>query len=858
MAVSIVIAIAAVIQLMFMQGSLYMMLSDKVSLVTREAQVTLASGDRIEALKMTLDSLEEIQSRELQNIVVPETQMTLEQILGVVPQTSVWESLYEINDADRIYDMRGDLQVVKGAGEYARVSKAKTGAAVLEYDARPLIGTANVAQTGLTGVKLGEDTLLCRYGAELVCVSPLTGDRRWQARLPLAGEDLDAFGNGDMLYLEGAHQFVVLVLKADAEDPSQFPPRCVPTLCFYEEGTGQLVQTVTLPSMLVGDGTSLDVRDDEAVFAVGMGNQVVAFDRNAAVRSADAAVVINSVQSSVWDVDFIQDRLLVTSGSPAEVSAEVSIECFDASMQRVWEATDSVYGVYTTSTAAPVKAQVIDVVADDVDTLVLATMGAFVNVYDMQDGSVTHVMQQSAPILAAGIMSIDGKQAIAGCTSTGSLFVSELQVVDEVEGTDSLRTLQLPYGIDDAHVIQGNEGLVGVAVWTSKPSSYRVFSPKTLLNPGSLQHKHDMSSTDLRLYQQVIVSTTDELIEGFDNNTFDKKWSVGLSSLGMMPTVDLSIFDRGSSVIACGLAADAAEGLKVAELSCEDGTAKGQWTMDEQILSASPADVVYTDIVSWEDGNRTMLFATSSEGVIVNLDTRTVVSRFKAERGATLRKVWACGNSVVTYQTIGVHGLFAAYQTASGTKISGPLTRQSAYEVAGNLVVSLSDDRASIVVKCSDGIVRAYSTADCSLQWQSSSSTRRAQFVSYVSPTQVLLQDTSGMCTLLDAVTGGVSQDSDTRLPQIKSCTFDEEAQLVVATYENDGDVPRGLVAISLEKARFGPVSLVRHGLAISEDRKQVLCYLPWLEDYVVYPRYGIDELIERGHEELATFEAAS
>ncbi|MBP3890330.1 MAG: PQQ-binding-like beta-propeller repeat protein, partial [Muribaculaceae bacterium] len=594
------------------------------------------------------------------------------------------------------------------------------------------------------------------------------------------------------------------------------------------------------------------------VFAVGMGNQVVVFDRNAAMRSADAVVVINSVQGSVWDVDFIQDRLLVTSGSPVDASAEVSIECFDASMQRVWEATDSVYGVYATSTAAPVKAQVIDIVTDDVDTLVLATMGAFVNAYDLQDGSVTHVMQQSAPILTAGIMSHDGKQAIAGCTSTGSLFVSDLQAADGAGEADSLRTLQLPYGIDDAHVIQGDEGFVGIAVWTSKPSSYRMFSPKTLLNPQSLEHKSDLSSTDLHVYQQVIVSTTGELIEGFDHNTFDRKWSIGLSSLGMMPVGEPDIFDRGSSLIVCNQAADVEEGLKVVELSCEDGMSKGQWVLDEEILSANPADVAFADIVSWEDGNRTILFATGNEGMVVNLDTRTVVSRFKAEREATLRKAWACGNSVITYQTIGVHGLFAAYQTASGAKISGPLTRQSAYEVSGSLVVSLSDDRASIVVKCSDGIVRAYSTADCSLAWQSSSSTRRAQFVSYVSPTQVLLQDISGMCTVLDAITGGVSQESDTRLPQIKSCTFDEDAQLVVATYENDGDVPRGLVAIALEDARFGPVSLVRHGLAISEDGKRVLCYLPWLEDHVVYPRYGIEELIERGYEELATYEIAS
>ncbi|MBP3893262.1 MAG: hypothetical protein J6D34_04390 [Atopobiaceae bacterium] len=231
----------------------------------------------------------------------PYTAPTLEQTLGTVPQASVWESLYEISDADRLYDMRGDLQVVRGIGEFAWVTKAATGASLLEYDARPPIGAANVAQTGLTGIKLGEDTLLCRYGSELVCISPLTGERRWQARLPLADNDLSASVGSDVLCLVGLRQFVVLSMTADAEDSA----RCLPTLGFYEESTGRLAQTVALPSMLVGDGARLDVRHDESVFAVGMGNQVAVFDQGASVlvsgMAADVAEGLKVVELSSAD-----------------------------------------------------------------------------------------------------------------------------------------------------------------------------------------------------------------------------------------------------------------------------------------------------------------------------------------------------------------------------------------------------------------------------------------------------------------------------------------------------------------------------------------------------------------------------
>ncbi|MBP3893263.1 MAG: hypothetical protein J6D34_04395 [Atopobiaceae bacterium] len=196
-----------------------------------------------------------------------------------------------------------------------------------------------------------------------------------------------------------------------------------------------------------------------------------------------------------------------------------------------------------------------------------------------------------------------------------------------------------------------------------------------------------------------------------------------------------------------------------------------------------------------------------------------------------------------------------AYKTESGAKVSGDLTRQSAYEGFDNLVVSLSQDRAAIVVKCADGIVRAYHTADCSPAWEMPSSMRQVQFVSYVSPVRVLLQDTSGKCTLVKAETGAVSQTSDTVLPSISHCSFDESSELVVATFENDDSgTPQGLVVVSVDEGGFGSESLIRHGLAVSKDRTKALCYLPWLDDYVVYPRYSLAELIARGREELALY----
>lgn len=850
---SLVIAVAAITQGFLVRASLVAAIKGKTRLVTQNAQEILADGDRIEALETLYSTGLEFQG-EIED-PVPEAQMVLEQALGLVPQATIWENLYSISGADRLYDSRGELQAVEGIGETVLVSNVATGVTLLDYDARQLLGGVSVVRSGLTGMKLGNDTLLCRFGAELVCISPLTGKRLWQARLPKGSAALSLSMESNILYLEESHEFAILSAAIDADEAPRSATHYVCKLHLYEESTGRLRQEVALPAMPVADKAVLSASDDGSTFAVGVGNEVAFFDRNAVRDAADAIHTLVAARDEVWDVDFVQDRLIVTSLPLSDESSEASIECYDTHGQGLWAVSGSLSNAYAYDGATTsAKAELFDVVTEDSRTLVLAIMGSSLNAYDMRDGSIVYSKRRPAPILVAGVLHYNDKWMVAGCTSTSSLFVTDLRADNESRERDAQLTMSLPYGIADAHVMRGEGGLTGIAVWARKTFSYKIYSPKTLVNPEALERKPLPSYSNQWVLRQALVSILGDWIEGFDFDTFDSRWRVSSSSLGMESDKGLILYDMGSSVLVSGYTTDAAEGLKLTELSLDDGAILSERTIGEDILQFSLDDMRFTDTYVNQDGRRVMLVASNLKGVIVDLDTQEVISRFEAEQEATLRNVWMCNDSIITYQTIGAHGKFMAYGMGSGKELFGDLTRQSAYEAYENLVVDLSEDMTTIAVVCADGLLRAYSTTDCSLIWEAPSSVRQARFVAFVNPTAILVQNLLGKCTLVDAASGQTSQTSDIGLPPFSSCSYTTaDGKYVIAACENEEEgVGRGLVVVSLGQDCFGPMSYIRYGIAVSKDGKKALCCLPWLDECVVYPRYGFSELVGFGVEELA------
>ena len=98
---------------------------------------------------------------------------------------------------------------------------------------------------------------------------------------------------------------------------------------------------------------------------------------------------------------------------------------------------------------------------------------------------------------------------------------------------------------------------------------------------------------------------------------------------------------------------------------------------------------------------------------------------------------------------------------------------------------------------------------------------------------------------------------SQSILPEMLGCGRrahgDGIATLIYRMKSGEGST--GLAVFSLDDEDFGPVRDVRYGLYLSNDGTKVLCSIPWMDDYIVYPCYSLDDMLEQARGILDDFD---
>jgi hypothetical protein len=823
-------------------------LAKESELMARESQELLADGDRIFAISMSLQALPG-ENAGGDRPFVSAAQLSLERALCVFPQSTSWENLYALDDASGIYDSRDGLLCFGTLDNSVQVSNMMTGATESLFSVRKSLAGTDIVRANLTAVKLGSSTVACIYGDYVVCFDLETGNYLWSVGLPSLHQGCN------LLYLEDADQFAVFVHPPSADE--NIVGAGDPTLIFLDAQSGWQAQTVALPQLAHATTAHLVAAENQTAFAIAEGNQVVLFERGTQMYQLAKAVVTDLAQPYARDVTFADDSVVVTSCSKeGDDFQTAAIERFDGSLKRAWLTEIPVvtqYGEHATTLSAAAKVIGCAVKDEQAGAQLAVIAGRQLKFLDADDGSETYSDTLSAPIVEAYTLSGgDGELGIIGVTAGGDLFVRNPWADTALQ--DSLFNASVGL-VEEAYPLVGAGGPVGFALWSDNPARFRVYAPLSVAYREDVWQASEVSGT-AQWEDNQLLALSDSSIDHIDPNTFQKTWSVVESSLGLDDSEGFARVMGEKTLIICSTYAtsDSAGGLQFVELSNDDGSIVNRGEIPGG-MTLAPFDELI-DFDTFDDGSTSLLgYASQKQVIIYDRNAHQVVTTISpVNDGFTVNGIWLSHDTVAIYQQRGASGTFGLYDLQTGDELDCDLTGQAVDERLGSRIVSLSPDRSILVFKGHDGFISAYSMKDGRLLWGDALTTNNAQFVSFVSADRILVQDSEGTCDLLSASNGKVVGSSETVLPLLSSCDRMAEHGVVSVRYEIGGAYSLGgLVVFTLDEDSFGPISDAPFGFFLSEDGNKVLACVPWHEGFMVYPRYGLEELIAKGNEVVNT-----
>lgn len=824
-------------------------LINESELMARESQGLLADGDRISAIYRSLQALPGKDAGG-ERPFVSAAQLSLERALGVFPQSTSWGNLYAVDDASGIYDSRDGLLCRGVLDNSVEVLDMVTGAIEACFSVRTSLAGTDIVRANLTAVKLGSSTVACVFGEYVVCFDLATSKYLWSAALPSVHEGCN------LLYLENVDQFAVFVHPPSIDE--NVASAGEPKLVFFDAQSGWQVQEVTLPQLAHAATACLVAAENQTAFAIAEGSQVVLFERGTQMYQIAKAVVSDLAQPFARDVNFADDAVVVASCSAeGDDFQTASIECFDASLKRTWLTEIPVvtqYGEH--ATILPATAEIVGcAVQDDQAGAQLAvTAGRQLLFLDMDDGSTTYSEMLPTPIVGSYALSGgDGQLVIIGATAGGNLFMRSPWMDTALQ--DSLFNTNVGL-IDEAYPLVGAGGPIGLALWSDSPARLRVYAPLGVASRDDVWRAAEVSGA-VQWEGSRLLAQSGTSMSLIDPNSFEKTWSLEESSLGLDTSKGLVCVMGEQALLVCSTYAtsDYSGGLQFVELAYEDGsiTNRGEIPFGSMITPFN--ELIHFD--TYDDGSTSLLgYASQKQAVIYDRNAHQVVSTISPNNGDfTISGMWLSRDTVAIYQQRGASGMFGLYNLQTGEELDCVLSGQAVDEQLGSRIVSLSPDRSRLVFKGYDGQIQAYSMKDGALLWDDTLATLSAQFVSFVSTDRILVQSSAGTCELLAASNGELVAESDVELPLLSSCDKLADHGMLSVRYEIGGAYDLdGLVVFTLDESSFGPISDVPFGFFLSEDGNKVLARVPWQTGFTVYPRFGLDELIEKGNQVLRTF----
>lgn len=847
--VAVALAIFTFVQVILTTTLLIEAQQSESTLMAQRAESLLLEGDRVGAIRTSLEALIG-DDWKVDRPYVTDAQLALERALGVFPTQSPWESLYVLDCASDTYAAADGLQATEGLGGKVIVSEAATGRHIASFDPSTLLGQANVAKSGLTDLVFGKDMLLCAYGDQLICIEPTTAARKWQCKLPYRV-------TCKIAYLEKANQFVAFAIP-DEESAGEVT-QCV----FVNAASGLVAKTVELPGLSGECPTYAAVSADEMHYAAAAGGVVVAFSRNAKTGEPSPTKSATLACNMASDLEFVGQTLFTASFSEASDSENMAVECFDGTLQRQWVRSEVLERIHDEGGGlhffTPRIVGKLDAGTGD-GIRVVVVLGSRVLQVSMADGSSVDDRDLGLPIIDAFVATLDsGEQAIISCLEVGGIQV----LVPGASDADNARLYgNANMSVTKARAFEEDGRLGGVALYSSRARRYGIFALRGLSKIESLERVGSLEGAPQWAGGRLICDDGAN-IYGLDPNTFERAWSLTPKKLGMGEDVDRMIAIDGSSIVVAGVpqAAGSKGTVRAVEVSAADGSIIRELEVPWPFDTASSA---ITDIeFSKSDGGPDRLALAAVDNLLVyDLDEQRAVVEVTPGNQAHFIDSWLASDTVLAYRMYGAHGNFALYSLDSGKEISCQLANQSIDESLGHLVVTLGDDRELLVAKCADSAIRAYSAKDGSLVWEALKATQRATFVDFATQDKVIAQDYDGTLDVISAEDGRVMSQSAATLPYLVEGE-PRDGQIFIARYgESIEDSTRGIAIFDLSVLdeinatdTLGPATDARFGIYLSQDGTKVLTRVPWCEDYLIYKRYSLEELIAQGKKVVTEFD---
>ena len=856
MLVSFVFGGFALYQRFEIQANLRTAQINESRILARESQDQLAEADRYGALQTALKAMPNEQYGG-ERPLVPDAQLALERALGIFPRTSTWYG-YLIDSAGARSDCRDGVIAHELYGNSVMVCDVETGMPRIKVYPTDENSGENAAAYKLSNFKLGNGTIACAYGKTGICFDYNTREALWHSALP--GTIVDMC---NVLYLETTGQFVFVAKTAGKEEGL--------SLLYCDEQTGECVRNVAIgkPSQ-VGTPILLAASADEQRVAVAVDRpslpgSVLIVGRDVMQVTADTPQTATA-NPYIVSMRFDGDELAVASvsdlGSVTD-DLDIAFESFDNALSLRWisEEKDGVVSVANAIQMIPtIKVLGVATNPDDMTEHLVTTIDDRIELLDNETGDATFIDYADAPLAAAALFLQDDEVCVAGCTNEAKVYLRH--PFTRTARDDEAYTTSFSLNVSKAYPIFDGETFGGFVAWTSEPPSYHV-----LLLDDDIRDERPRIAEEVSgepIYDGVnLVTLTDDAVSLIDNNTFEKLWSTPLSSLalGHFETDDedplISLTD--SSVLICNPNPEKGDGyqIRLCELSIEDGSVVNTYRLP---WSANAEDYQgrIEELTFCEDSQR-RLVAISDADICAVYDLDALVSVLETasdEDGSAVLDIWLSPRSLITrsssaqnWATFRQYSLDTGEELDESTALVGMATLNE-----GDLADFATEDRRALAVKCFDGVIRAYSTADGSVLWESDD-TLNASFLVRVSSDRLLVQESSGRCHLLNGNTGKVICSSEVKLPPLDGCNRLEDGYGLAVLYYTLQRPYEGnsLVTFSLNEddAGFGPIGELNYGVCISKNGEKALVKTPWSEEYRIYDRPSPEQLIVLASEQI-------
>lgn len=849
------------------EASFQMSQVNESKLLAREARDYLEGGNRIESLRASLNALVGPSWNE-ERPFVSAAQYSLETALGVFPKLSPWTGLYSIEGVGSISDNYNGVQALVEQGNYVVVSDVVSGDRLMVV-VPPSSDSAMVREEiELRDVKLGKSTLLCAYGTNLFAYDYKKGTEAWSEM----GSDTSL--PSTIIYLEKSKQFAVFYQGIKKEGNTQKAP----VIRFYDEMTGDVVRNIELvdvPSLM--ESPIVAVSTDESAMAIAMLSYgespesiVVRFTIDQMAADNRSYLMTTLAHPYISDLSFVEDSIVAVTHTVSEVFTidSYSFEFLDASLAHQWAFNGSLHTFFdddgnALSTNASVVGPVPSREGETPD--ICCVCGTRLITLDGRTGERLSSESMGEPIVDAFLVSRpDEPVTIAGCTVDGSVFLRTPEV-NSVK-TDKLNKETFAPGLYDVQMIEDEQGFLGLAAWTTNPTSYHVYTINDLRRINTLRHVPDASSATYAYGSrgETLLCVKDDELRSIDPNTFETAWRCPLASMGLADTTSLRMIIADDSVLVFDKMAtldSLEEGrLPVYELSIKDGSliAKHLLPLGDMADYLESNDIgLLAQYCKAKDGRRLMATGILNRMLVFVLDDDSLA--FEESEGDSFF-IWSAwlGEETIALRCLSNYSYMKLYSLETGKPIEGEITDYFIDTSSSAAICLGGKDNELLTVCCKDGFLRCFSMTDGSLKWCGPVETRNPLFVCEVSDNRILAQDSSGRTYLLNEQDGSLVATSEIRLFQLKDCIRKDEGDGTASLLYSlpgiyDGT---GIVVLDFNDAMtFGPLSEAHYGFFLSQDKKQVLAKTPWSNECLVYPRKTLEEMTSEAQTLVSSFD---